>query len=86
MTTARRRFGVDRHPRHPVDVRVKALAKAVRGKNLVHILEGSADEKTIQPIGLTRRMDGWFVRDALDPDQPIAVAACGGIRVSAHTF
>ncbi len=66
------------------DIRVAALAKAVRQGNVVVINSRGARQR-VHPVGL--RFDGaeWWLKDALGGNA-IALAACGDLNISAQVF
>jgi len=69
-----------------IDPRVPALAKALRGRNVVRIQANAADARAIHPVALVMTGEGWEVIDALQPGTPIPVASCGTIAISARCF
>ncbi|WP_293906158.1 HTH domain-containing protein [Phenylobacterium sp.] len=83
---ARRRFRFDLPAADAPDVRLPALADAVREARVVRIDTRSESSRTIHPIGLMLRVDGWFVIDAAAGEAAIALADCGDIAISARRF
>jgi predicted DNA-binding transcriptional regulator YafY len=70
----------------PPDVRVPALATAIRDSAIVRIHAKSGSPRTIHPIALEFRSVGWSVIDGLNPENPVPVSRCGDINISAKTF
>ena len=68
------------------DVRVAALAAAVRERRVVRIQAYQPSERLIHPCALVCETTGWVVEDALRPDAPVPLADCGDINISAKTF
>lgn len=68
------------------DERVPALAEAVRRQRVVRIRAQGPNSRTVHPLGLTLRNDGWQVFDGLEPTTPIPLAECGTINISSQTF
>jgi predicted DNA-binding transcriptional regulator YafY len=70
----------------PLDVRVPALAAAIRDSAIVRIHAKSDSPRTVHPIALECSSAGWAVVDALDPQHPIPLSQCGDINISAKRF
>lgn len=70
----------------PDDVRITALANAIREHRIVRIRAHSPKERVIHPVCLEHGRRGWRVEDDLDPDVSIPLVACGDINVSSKTF
>ncbi len=68
------------------DLRLAALAAAVRERRVVRIQAHQPGERVIHPRALVCAAAGWVVEDTLQPDAPVAVADCGDINISAKTF
>jgi len=68
------------------DVRLPALAHAVREHRLVRINAHSSSERRIHPVALVYRDRGWHVEDDLSNGDLVPLNACGDINVSARTF
>lgn len=68
------------------DPRLAALAAAVRERRVVRIQAYQPSERLIHPRALVCETTGWIVEDALRPDAPVPLAACGDINISAKTF
>lgn len=68
------------------DPRLPALTGAVREHLVVRIHAHQAHERAIHPVALVCGPTGWHVEDALAPDAPIRLDACGSINISAKTF
>ena len=83
---AQRRFRVEPRAAPPEDLRVGALAQAIRKELRVRILTRSPAPRTIHPIALTLGKKGWSVQDALDPEHLIPLSACGDLNISALRF
>ena len=86
IETARRRFRSDPPPGVEPDPRIPALAQAAREARVVRIQARSATPRAIHPTALIGGGSGWSVIDALAPDTPIPLEACGDINISVHTF
>ncbi len=83
---AQRRFRFSGVPPQPADVRVAALAAAIRDSAITHIKSKSGAPKTIHPIALQFGPRGWAVIDARNPDTPIPDIDVGDINISAQRF
>jgi len=70
----------------PTDVRVAALAAAIRDSAITRIQSKSPAPKIIHPIALQFGPLGWAVIDARDPEAPIPESDVGDINVSARRF
>ncbi len=68
------------------DPRLTALAAAVRERRIVRIRAYQPRERVIHPRALVCDATGWIVEDALVPESPVPLHACGDINVSAKTF
>lgn len=68
------------------DLRLAALAAAVRERRVVRIQAYQPCERVIHPRALVCEARGWVVEDTLLPDAPVSVADCGDINISAKTF
>jgi predicted DNA-binding transcriptional regulator YafY len=68
------------------DPRLSALAAAVRERRVVRLRAFQPAERTIHPVALVCGPTGWVVEDALVPEMPIPLDACGDLNVSAKTF
>ncbi len=86
MEAARGWYRFDPQPPEAADPRIAALAAAIKGRRIVRICFGSPRQCVLHPAGLTLRSDGWHVVDALVPDRPVSLAACGDINISARTY
>ena len=86
IEAARRRFRFHLPTDPSADPRLRALAEAVRHARIVRIAVRSRTPRTIHPLALDLRGDGWFIVDGLDPDSPVALAVCGDINISALSF
>jgi hypothetical protein len=65
---------------------VRALEEAVRLGRRVRLRATTKRPRTIQPVALVFGAKGWSVIDALAPDEPIALSACGDINILAQRF
>ncbi len=83
---AQRRFQFSASPSQRADVRVAALAAAIRDSAITRIQAKSRAPKTIHPIALQFGPLGWAVIDARNPDIPIQDADVGDINISAQRF
>jgi predicted DNA-binding transcriptional regulator YafY len=83
---AQRRFQFLAAPTRRADVRVAALAEAIRNSAVTHIQSKSRSPQTIHPIGLQMGPQGWAVIDANKPDVPILLSQIGDINISARRF
>ena len=83
---AQRRFRFSAELGDPPDLRVSALAAAIRDSAITRIHAKSASPRTIHPIALECRPAGWAVIDALEPRCPIPLNECGDINISARRF
>lgn len=70
----------------PADPRVAALAAAIRDSAITRIHAKSGSPRTIHPMALELRSDGWAIIDELDPRCAIPVKQCGDINISAKKF
>jgi predicted DNA-binding transcriptional regulator YafY len=86
VEAAQQRFRFIPAPAGPADPRVEALARAVRGGNLVRVQARSHAPREIHPVALVLGQDGWLVEDALAPGAAIPLEACGDINISARRF
>ncbi len=89
VDTARRQFRFEAAPRDAdaaVDVRLAALADAIRQAKVVRIQSRSATPRTIHPVALVCRRDGWCVVDALAGGAAVPLRDCGDINISARRF
>jgi predicted DNA-binding transcriptional regulator YafY len=73
-------------PELPDDERVPALAEAVRRQRVVRIRARQSGTRTVHPVGLVLRSDGWAILDALDPGTPVPLAECGTVNISSRVF
>jgi len=83
VSVAMGRYRIERED-PSTDIRVAALAKAVRQKNVVMINARSAP-KRIHPAALRLDGIGWWVKDARSARE-IALAECGDLNISAKVF
>ncbi len=83
---AQRRFRFPTEQADPPDLRVAALAAAIRDSAITRIHAKSGSPRTIHPIALEFRRTGWAIIDALNPQSPIPVSQCGDINISARRF
>jgi predicted DNA-binding transcriptional regulator YafY len=83
---AQRRFQFSAVPPQPTDVRVAALAAAIRDSAITRIQSKSRTPKTIHPIALQFGPLGWAVIDARHPEAPIPDSDVGDINISAQRF
>ena len=82
---AAERFRIEVDPLPP-DERVPALADAIRRRRVVRVRAQQEEVRTVHPVGLTLRTDGWHIVDALDPGTPLPLSECGTINVSSRVF
>lgn len=68
------------------DPRVAALANAVRRRAVVRIQARDPSPRTVHPVGLILRDDGWHLVDALDPERTVPLVDCGTVNISRRTF
>jgi len=85
IEAARRHFRFELPPPPAPDIRIPALAAAVRDRKVVRINARTQAPRTIHPIGLVLRGEGWFVVDGLSGGEAISLAACGDVSISAAT-
>lgn len=83
---AKQRFQFHGAENADTDPRIPALAKAVRGANVVRIRARSSAPQTIYPVGLICRKSDWCVVDARDPENPIPLSECHDLNISSKTF
>jgi predicted DNA-binding transcriptional regulator YafY len=83
---AQRRFRFAADAPRSTDVRVAALAAAIRDAAVTRIQSKSRASKTIHPIALQFGSRGWAVIDARIPDSPIPDIDVGDINISAQRF
>lgn len=71
---------------HDEDVRLPALARAVREHRVVRLRAYQPDEREVHPVAL--RWDGsdWCLEDDRSPGAPIDRGAWGNINISARRF
>jgi predicted DNA-binding transcriptional regulator YafY len=86
MDETRRRFRYELPSPAAPDPRLPALADAVRAGRIVRIDARSRSPRTVHPVGLVLRTQGWFLVDDLAPEAPIALEACRDINISGLTF
>ena len=86
IATAQRAFLFSPPSRIVPDVRVSALATAIRERKIVRIMTNCAKARTIHPIGLIFNEAGWQLIDVRAPDTAIPQSACGDINISARNF
>jgi len=83
---AQRRFRFSDENADPPDLRVPALAAAIRASTIARIHAKSVCPRTIHPIALVFRPAGWAIIDALDPQNPIPISEWGDVNISAKRF
>jgi predicted DNA-binding transcriptional regulator YafY len=83
---AQRRFQFAAALPKRTDVRVAALAAAIRDSAITRIQSKSPAPKTIHPIALQFGPLGWAVIDARNPHTPIPDRDVGDINISAQRF
>lgn len=86
IAIARRRFRLDPSSPVPPDIRIAAIAGAIRGSNIVVINSRGTLSRRVHPVALVAGPDGWRLIDALAPDVPVPIAEWGDINISARTF
>ena len=86
MAARRFRFSPPDMSASVTDPRLPALAAAIRARRIVYLRASSTTRQRIHPENLTFGPDGWTVTDGLTPDQPLRLAACGDINISAKHF
>jgi predicted DNA-binding transcriptional regulator YafY len=72
-------------PRAP-DERIPALADAIRERRKVTIAANTSAARIVHPVALSYGAHGWAVVDALDERNPVPVASCGDLSISARRF
>lgn len=83
---AQQRFQFLTDPSTHPDIRVAALADAVRNSAITRIRSKSKVPRTIHPIALQFGPPGWSVVDAHSPNVPIPLSEVGDINISAKRF
>jgi len=83
---AQRQFQFADSPSRRVDVRVAALADAIRNAAITQIRAKSRAPRIIHPIALQFGAQGWAIIDAKSPDIPIPLGQVGDINISARSF
>jgi predicted DNA-binding transcriptional regulator YafY len=83
---AQRRFRFSAPAVTSSDTRVAALAEATRRSLIVRLNAHSVSPRTIHPIALRCRPDGWAVLDGNDPTRPIPESRWGDVNLSARQF
>ncbi|MEZ5291191.1 MAG: HTH domain-containing protein [Vicinamibacterales bacterium] len=68
------------------DPRLPALAAAIRERRVVRIRAYQPGERTIHPVGLVCRLEGWLIEDALAPEAPEPLDRCGDVNISSRRF
>lgn len=86
IEAARLRYRFDLLEGAVPDPRLPALAEAIREGRIVRIRAGSAGQRTVHPIGLELREEGWFLLDELDPETSTPLSDCRDINISVHSF
>jgi predicted DNA-binding transcriptional regulator YafY len=86
ISRARGQFRFEVLPEDATDPRLEALAKAVRQGLTVRIHARSKLAKEIHPAALILCAEGWAVIDAQRSNEPILLAQCGDINISAKRF
>jgi len=81
---ARSRFRFEAPEAAAPDVRLPALAEAVRQARIVRLNVRSGAPRTVHPLGLIQRSDGWWLEVA--GGAPVPLEDCGDIAISAKTF
>lgn len=84
LATSQFRFAAD--DAAPPDPRVKALANAVRGRQVVRLMARSRSPREVHPAALRHTAEGWELIDARQPDVAIPAAEWGDINISARAF
>lgn len=69
----------------PEDARIAALARAVRGRQIVRIRARSAAPQEVHPVGLRMQGPRWWIEDARSGAR-IAADDIGDINISARCF
>lgn len=82
---AARRFRLDGERSASDDLRLPALAAAIRDHRIVRINAHGPAERVVHPAALVYGRQGWELEDQLS-DTRIALTACGDINVSSRTF
>jgi predicted DNA-binding transcriptional regulator YafY len=86
IQTARQQFqfveGRDVEP----DVRIAALAAAIRDRRIVQINANTTTQQLIHPLSLQCCSDGWSLIIEREVNDSIPLSACGDISISAKCF
>ncbi len=83
---ARKRFQFEYTHAQETDIRVEALANAIRERKVVYINANSSTQDMIHPVALGWGGDGWSVVDGRNANRPTPLSACGDISISAKRF
>jgi predicted DNA-binding transcriptional regulator YafY len=86
IAQAERRFRLGGDAAPSPDIRIAALANAIRDSAITRIRAKSRSPRTIHPIGLHLGPAGWAVIDAQDPTAPIPIADVEDVNISARRF
>ncbi len=83
---ARKQFQFESTRSLEADIRVEALANAIRESQVVYINANSPTQDMIHPVALIWGGDGWSVVDGRSADKSTPLSACGDISISAKRF
>jgi predicted DNA-binding transcriptional regulator YafY len=83
---SQRRFQFSGCSDRQTDLRIAALAGAIRDSVVVRIRSKSATPQSIHPVALQFGAAGWAVIDDQSPNVPISQDEIGDINVSARRF
>jgi predicted DNA-binding transcriptional regulator YafY len=83
---SQKRFQLAPGPTPRIDIRVAALAEAIRNAAITRIQAKSRTPRIIHPVALQFGPHGWAIVDAKSPDVPIPLGQAGDINISAQSF
>jgi predicted DNA-binding transcriptional regulator YafY len=86
VQAAQKRFRFDRARTTEADVRIEALANAVREGVIVRLMATTRTPRVVHPVALEASRRGWRLIDGLAPEAAIPMAEWGDINVSGRKF
>ncbi len=86
VADGRDRFGMKSAITAAPDERIEALARAIRGRNIVRLRAHSPAPHTVYPVRLELAVDGWTLIDGKAPDRPIPIREWGDLNISGRQF
>ncbi len=86
VAEGRERFGMTVQKGAAPDDRIEALARAIRGRNIVRLRARSPAPHPVYPIALTLTPGGWSLTDRKSPENLIGMREWGDVNISAQQF